>query len=179
MRELVQQGDLSSYLRRLAAASMFVVSISTPIFEIASTVKSTYEVANLAKVHQGFFGEGPYWIESRDGDQWRETSWPDPLLARYASVWTIDATMARSGRVIGGYDKLMDHLKGFEVLEKRSPRSRECAGAGTLLVKQPSAPHELEQLRKILHDHAIAFAIDDGSGVIHHGNMFMGNGLYS
>ncbi len=179
MKELVQSHDLPSYLRQLAAASMLVVAISTPVFEIASTVKSTFEVAHLAETHRGFFGEGPYWVESHEGDQWEDKSWPDPLVCRYASVWTIYATMTGSGRVIGGYDNLISRLKDYEVLEQRSPKSAEGAGAGTLLVRQPTDPVELERLRAILQDHAIFFAFDDGSGFFHHGNMFMGNGVYS
>lgn len=176
MRECVNNGDLPAYLRGLAAASMLVVSISTPIFDIGSTVKSTYELAHLAESNKHFFGDGPYWVESRAGDQWEDNSWPDPLIARYASIWTIQVTMTGSSRVAGGYQALMEHLKDFELLEQKSPVE---TGTGILLVKQPSDVAELEKLRQVLAAYAAFFAIDDGSGFFHHGNMFMGNGLYS
>jgi hypothetical protein len=177
MKELVQQKDLQAYLKGLAAASMLVVSISTPIFEIASTVQSTFEMAHLAETRQDFFGNGPYMIESKDGDEWKERSWPDPSIARYAAVFTIHATLARRGVPIGGYEALMMALKDYEYLEQSNPKAN--GGAGRLLVKQPSDPVELMRLRDILLRHSISFVIDDGSGFIHPGNLVMGNGLYS
>lgn len=176
MREFVKAGELAGYLKSLAVASMFVISISTPVFEIGSTVKSTFELAHLAESQKDFFGEGPYWVESSGHDGWTEKSWPDPLIARYASVWTIQVTMNRSGRVVGGYSALMESLKGFEILEQKSPLQK---GTGVLLVKQPSDPVDLEALREVLSKYSVFFAIDDGSGFFHVGNMFRGNGLYS
>lgn len=177
MKELVQQKDLQAYLKGLAAASMLVVSISTPVFEIASTVQSTFEMAHLAETRQEFFGDGPYMIESKDGDGWKERSWPDPSIARYAAVFTVHATLARSGAVIGGYESLMKELKDYEYMERSSPKLN--GGAGRLLVKQPSDPSELARLRDILLKYSAGFVIDDGSGSIHLGNFVMGNGIYS
>lgn len=179
MKERVERKDLLRYLRSLAAASLFVVSITSPVFEIGSTIKSAYEVAHIAEKHSDFFGEGPFWIESRAGDQWKEKSPPDAVIANYAAVWTVHARLARNGAVIGGYESLMANLAGYEVLIRNSPKSEEGAGAGTLLVKQPSDPSELEKLREILLKYSVAFAIDDGSGSLHTGNVVMGNGIHS
>lgn len=177
MKKLVQQNDFQAYLKELAAASMLVISISTPVFEIASTVQSTFETAHLAETRQDFFGDGPFMIESMEGDGWKERSWPDPTIARYAAVFTIHATLARSGNVIGGYDSLMRELKDYEYMERSNPKSN--GGAGRLLVKQPSDPAELARLRDTLLKYSAGFIIDDGSGFIHQGNFVMGNGIYS
>ncbi|VVP00690.1 hypothetical protein PS862_02829 [Pseudomonas fluorescens] len=177
MKELVQQKDLQAYLKGLAAASMLVVSISTPVFEIASTVQSTFEMAHLAETRQEFFGDGPYMIQSKDSDGWKERSWPDPSIARYAAVFTIQVKLARRAILIGGYDALMSALKDYEYLEQSTPKTN--GGIGRLLVKQPSDPVELMRLRDILLRYSIRFVIDDGSGFIHPGNHFSGNGLHS
>ncbi|MBK0059644.1 hypothetical protein IAE40_13445 [Pseudomonas sp. S44] len=179
MKERVEKKDLLAYLRKLAAASLFVVSITSPVFEIGSSIKSAYEVAHVADKHSDFFGDGPFWIESRPGDQWQETSPPDAVIANYAVVWTVHARLARNGAVIGGYESLMAKLAGYEALIRSSPKSVEGAGAGTILVKQPSDPFELAELREILLKYAVAFAIDDGSGSLHAGNVVMGNGIHS
>lgn len=179
MKEKIEAQDLADYLRGLAAASLFVVSITSPVFEIGSTLKSAYDIAHVAEKRADFFGEGPFWIESRPGDQWQDKQFPEPVIANYAVVWTIYARLARSGIVIGGYDQLIKGLSGFEVLERRSPKSVDGAGAGHLLVKQPSDPIELEELRNLLLKYSAYFAFDDGTGKIHHGNIVIGNGVYS
>ncbi|ETK18133.1 hypothetical protein [Pseudomonas sp. FH1] len=175
MKQLVQKNDLPTYLRGLAAASMLVVSMSTPVMEISSTVKSTYEMAYLAENYGQFIGEGPYMIESKDGHEWKDTPMPDPVISGYAFAFTICATLVSNGKQIGGYQSLIKGLSDYEYLAmtELSPRTM----VATLLVKLPTVPSELQKLRDLLAATTVMFSVDDGSGYFHAGNTMMGNGI--
>ncbi|GLH47625.1 hypothetical protein [Pseudomonas lactis] len=177
MKVRVETEDLVSYLKGLAAASMLVVSMSGPVFEIGSTVKSTYDLAHVAETHQEFFGKGPYWIESKAGTEWKESQLPDPVFANYAMAFAVHANLARSGRTIGGYEGLLAALVDYEVIHKSDPRTN--GGVGTLLIKQPLETADLQKLRDILLAQSVLFTINDGSGYFNPMNTFMGNGLHS
>ncbi|MGO0694231.1 hypothetical protein ACTORG_12130 [Pseudomonas guariconensis] len=177
MREQVETKDLGAYFRALAASSMLVVSMSGPIFEIGSTLKSTYELAHIAETHQDFFGHGPYWIESKVANEWEDKQLPDPVIAQFAIAFAVHAKLARSEQFIGGYEQLLVDLASYEVIHKSDPRTN--GGVGTLLVKQPSDTDGLQVLKSILESHSVLFTINDGSGYFNPLNTFMGNGLRS
>ncbi|KIQ36474.1 hypothetical protein [Pseudomonas viridiflava] len=177
MREQVEAQNLVTYLKGLAAASMLVVSMSGPVFEIGSTVKSTYELAHIAETHQEFFGKGPYWIESTDDTEWKDAQLPDPVFANYAMAFAVHAKIARTDKTFGGYERLLLDLAEFEVIHKSDPKTN--GGVGTLLIKQPTDTAELQKLRSILQAQSVLFTINDGSGYLNPLNTFMGNGLHS
>ncbi|POA52094.1 MULTISPECIES: hypothetical protein [unclassified Pseudomonas] len=177
MREQVATQDLVAYFKALAASSMLVVSMSGPIFEIGSTIKSTYELAYIAETHQDFFGHGPYWIESRVANEWKDAQLPDPVIAQFAIAFAIHAKLARSEQFIGGYEQLLVDLANYEVVHKSDPKTN--GGVGTLLVKQPSDTEGLRMLKSILESHSVLFTINDGSGYFNPLNTFVGNGLHS
>lgn len=106
MKELIQKKDLPAYLRGLAAASMLVVSMSTPVFDIASTLKSSYEMAHVVENYGQYIGDGPYMIESKEGHEWKDTPIPDPIIAGYALAFTAQARLTRTGEGIGGHNTL-------------------------------------------------------------------------
>lgn len=175
MKELVQKSDLAAYLKGLAAASMMVVSLSAPVFEIASTIKSTAELALIVDRYGEYLGEGPYMVESTPGHEWKETPIPDPVFAGYAIAFTISAIMVKGGRRIGGYQSLIAGLSGYEYLSMTdlSP-GKMCAA---LVIKMPNDPDELRKLREHLTKTSAMFSVDDGSGIFHVGNTTMGNGI--
>ena len=175
MKELVQKNDLPSYLKGLAAASMLVVSMSSPVMEIASTVKSTYEMAYLVENYGQYIGQGPYMIESKESHEWKDTPIPDPVIAGYAFAFTVRARLARSGQEIGGHNTLREALSDYEFLQMSRPGSDDMVTS--ILIKMPADPAELQILRDLLAETTIMFSIDDGSGFFHVGNTMMGNGL--
>lgn len=175
MKRLVQKKDLPAYLRGLAAASMLVVSMSSPVMEIASTVKSTYEMAYLVENYGQYIGEGPYMIESKDGHEWKDAPIPDPVITGYAFAFTVRARLARSGKQIGGHETLRDALAPYEYLQMFAPSEDEMVTS--ILIKLPTDPVELQELRSLLAETTIMYSIDDGSGFFHLGNTMMGNGL--
>ncbi|MDD0973843.1 hypothetical protein [Pseudomonas fontis] len=175
MKKLVQKKDLVDYLKGLAAASMLVVSMSSPVFEIASTIKSTAELAIVVDRYGQYIGDGPYMIESKPGHEWKDAPIPDPVIAGYAIAFTISATLASTGRQIGGYQSLISGLSGYEFLSMTElTPEKMCA---SLLVKMPSDPSELQKLRELLAASSVMFSMDDGSGHFHEGNTMMGNGV--
>ncbi|WP_223531289.1 hypothetical protein [Pseudomonas sp. GL-R-19] len=175
MKELVQKKDLPAYLRGLAAASMLVVSMSTPVFDIASTLKSSYEMAHVVENYGQYIGDGPYMIESKEAHEWKDTPTPDPIIAGYALAFTAQARLTRTGEDIGGHNTLREALSGYEYLQMARPNDDE--RVTTILIKMPSDPVELRKLREVLAETTIMFSIDDGSGFFHPGNTMMGNGL--
>ena len=175
MKELVQKNDLPSYLRGLAAASMLVVSLSSPVMEIASTVQSTYEMAYLVENYGQYLGQGPYMIESKEGHEWKDTPFPDPVISGYAFAFTVRARLARSGTEIGGHRTLRESLSGYEYLQMSKARDDDMVTS--ILIKLPTDPVELQSLRDLLAETSVMFSIDDGSGFFHVGNTMMGNGL--
>ncbi|WP_454839663.1 hypothetical protein [Pseudomonas hormoni] len=176
MKQLVQKSDLPAYLRGLAAASMLVVSMSTPVMEIASTVKSTYEMAYLVENYSQYIGEGPYMIESKDGHEWKDAPIPDPVITGYAFAFTVCARLVRSGKEIGGHHSLRKSLAGYEYIQM--DRLDDDAMVSSILIKMPTDPAELQALRDLLAETTVMFSIDDGSGFFHLGNTMMGNGIY-
>lgn len=175
MKEFVQKNDLPAYLRNLAAASMLVVSMSTPVLEIASTVKSTYEMAYLVENYGQYIGQGPYMIESKEGHEWKDTPTPDPVISGYAFAFTVRARLARTGKEIGGHNTLRESLSGYEYLQISKPG--DGGMVTSLLIKMPTDPAELKKLRDLLIETTVMFSIDDGTGFFHIGNTIMGNGL--
>lgn len=175
MSERIEGEQLVSYLKSLAAISMLVVSMSGPVFDIGTTIKSTYELAQAVQAHPDFFGGGPYWIESTPNSDWKDQPIPNPTVAKYAYVFSVHATLARSGKEFGGHTELLKALGAFEVIHRSNPK--ENGGVGHLLVKLPNSPVELDDLRQKLMANAVCFSIDDGSGYFHETNTFMGNGL--
>ncbi|NBB33150.1 hypothetical protein [Pseudomonas sp. BC115LW] len=176
MKELVQKADLAAYLRGLGAASMLVVSMSSPVFEISSTVKSSFEMAYMVENYGQFIGEGPYMIESKDGREWKESQLPDPVITGYAFAFTVCARLVRSGKEIGGHHSLRNALSGYEFIQM--DRLDESAMVSSVLIKMPTDPAELQTLRDILAETTVFFSVDDGSGYFHLGNTMMGNGIY-
>ena len=176
MRQLVQKNDLPAYLRGLAAASMLVVSMSTPVMEIATTVKSTYEMAYLVENYGQYIGEGPYMIESKDGHEWKEAPTADPVITGYAFAFTVCARLVRSGKEIGGHHSLRKALAGYEYIQM--DRLDDDAMVSSILIKMPADPAELQTLRNLLTETTVMFSIDDGTGFFHLGNTMMGNGIY-
>lgn len=176
MKQLVQKSDLPAYLRGLAAASMLVVSMSTPVMEIASTVKSTYEMAYLVENYGQYIGEGPYMIESKDGHEWKDAPIPDPVITGYAFAFTVCARLVRSGKEIGGHHSLRKSLAGYEYIQM--DRLDDDAMVSSILIKMPTDPAELQALHDLLAETTVMFSIDDGSGFFHLGNTMMGNGIY-
>lgn len=175
MKKLVQKKDLAGYLRGLAAASMLVVSMSSPFFEIASTIKSTAELAFVVDRYGQYIGDGPYMVESKPGHEWKDTPIPDPVIAGYAIVFTISATMASNGRKIGGYQSLMAGLSSYEYLSMTQLGPDKMSAA--FLVKMPTDPGDLQKLRELLAATSAMFSVDDGSGYFHEGNTMMGKGI--
>ncbi|MGX9378993.1 hypothetical protein [Pseudomonas sp. JQ36] len=175
MKELVQKNDLPAYLRGLAAASMLVISLSSPVMEIASTVKSTYEMAYLVENYGQYIGEGPYMIESQDGKEWKESPQPDPVITGYAFAFTVCARLVRSGKEIGGHHSLRKSLAGYEYIQMDR---LDDAMVSSILIKMPTDPVELQALKDLLAETTVMFSIDDGSGFFHLGNTMMGNGIY-
>lgn len=176
MRRVCESLDeVVSHLKWLAATGVLVVSMGSPFLEIASTVKSTFDVAHMAEAHPTWFGGGPYWIESSSHDHWEDRPAPDLVRNGYAIAFTIEVKLARHDRIIGGRDLLLPALKSYEFLLAKE--SSADAGVSSLLIKLPSDPADLQELREILLKYSASFAIDDGSGEIHPGNFFMGNGL--
>ncbi|NWL47148.1 hypothetical protein DM819_15135 [Pseudomonas hunanensis] len=175
MKKLVKKEELVSYLRGLATASMLVVSISSPVFEIASTLKSTAELAFVVERYGPFIGDGPFMVDSTPGHEWKETPLPDPVLAGYAIAFTISAVMVKGGRRIGGYQTLIAGLSDYEYLSMTdlSP-DKMCAA---IVIKMPSDPVELSKLRAHLMGTSAMFSFDDGSGFFHEGNTIMGKGI--
>jgi len=178
MKKLVQQKDVPGYLKGLAAASMLVVSMTSPVFEIASTIKSTYEMAHVFENYGHLLGEGPYMIESKDGHEWKETLMPDPVIAGYAFAFTFRARVVRSGREIGGHSSLRAGLSPYEYIQVTKPSDDDGIMVSSILVKLPTDPVELQSLRELLAATTFMFSIDDGTGVFHEGNTFMGHGFY-
>lgn len=176
MKALVQKEDLQTYLKELAAASMFVVSMTTPFFEISSTFKSAYEMAYVVENYGQYIGQGPYMIESKDGHEWKELQMPDPVISGYAFAFTVRAVLARSGQEIGGHYSSRKALSGYECLQISKPKSDDMVTS--ILIKLPTDPVELQKLRELLAENTIMFSIDDGSGFFHLGNTMMGNGIF-
>lgn len=176
MKELVQKDDVVAYLRGLAAASMLVVSMVSPVLDISSTIKSAYEMATVVENFGQYLGEGPYWIESKQVHKLEDAASPDLPYSGYAFAITIQAKILRSGAPVGGHHTLRASLSGYEYLqiERQDPNDM----VTSILIKMPSDPVELQNLRQILSDSAVFFSIDDGSGVFHLGNSMMGSGIY-
>lgn len=176
MRELVEDGGLVAYLKKIAIAGSMVVAISSPALEVGSTFQNSYELAHIAQNHPDFFGVGPHWVDSDPSHVWKEKQSPDMVFGGYAVVWTLIARLQRDQRIIGGYRSLIEGLSSYEAIHANDPRADQ--GVGHLIVKLPTDPAELEKLKSLLLAKSICFSIDDGSGLIHEGNTFMGNGLY-
>ncbi len=155
---------------------MLVVSMTTPIFEISSTVKSSYEMAYMVENYGQYIGTGPYMIESKDGHEWKELPIPDPVITGYAFAFTICAKLVRSGKEVGGHHTLRKSLAGYEYIQM--DRINDDAMVSSILIKMPSDPAELLTLRKLLAETTVMFSIDDGTGFFHVGNTMMGNGIY-
>lgn len=176
MKTLVPEGGLTAFLRELALAGGLVMAITSPTLEIGSTFKSAYELAHISQVHPDFFGVGPHWVDSDSSNEWEEKQAPDVVFSGYAVVFTLIARLKESGHMIGGYRGLIHGLAGYEMIHANNPLDEH--GVGHLLVKLPSDPVELEQLKSLLLERSVLFCIDDGSGSMHAGNTFMGNGIY-
>lgn len=176
MKKLVQQEDLQAYLKELAAASMLVVSMTTPMLEISSTLKSSYEVAYVVENYGQYIGKGPYMIESKEVHEWKEPQIPEPVISGYAIAFSVRATMRAGGKAVGGYHSLRTALADYECLHLANTNSDDMASS--ILIRLPTDPVEIQKLREILLEYSVMFSIDDGSGVFHLGNTLMGNGVY-
>ena len=178
MRQYCQSLDeFVSHLKMLGATGMLVISMGSPVFEIASTVKSAYEVARLAESRPTWFGDGPYWIESGKHDHWEDAPAPELVYYGYAIAFSIEAKLRRDGRVIGGHDRLLAALSDYEYLVRPEPSERPDDMVRSVLIKLPTDPAELSKLKTILLEESVTAAIDDGSGEIHLSNTFTGNGV--
>ncbi|WJO19897.1 hypothetical protein LU688_16540 [Pseudomonas soli] len=176
MKKLVQQEDLQAYLKELAAASMLVVSMTTPMLEISSTLKSTYEVAYVVENYGQYIGKGPYMIESKEAHEWKEPQIPDPVISGYAIAFSVRATMRAGSKGVGGHHSLRKALADYECLHMANTKSEDMVSS--ILIRLPTDPMEMQKLREILLEYSVMFSIDDGSGVFHLGNTLMGNGVY-
>lgn len=176
MKKLVQQEELQGYLKELAAASMLVVSMTTPLLEISSTIKSSYEVAYVVENYGQFIGKGPYMIESKEAHEWKELQVPDPVISGYAIAFSVCATLRANGRGVGGHHSLRNALADYECLHMAQTNSNDMASS--ILIRLPTDPVEIQKLREILLEYSVMFSIDDGSGLFHLGNTLMGNGVY-
>lgn len=93
----------------------------------------------------------------------------EPIRAAVAFVLTRHAGIHRSGCP---FMSLTQRLAGFTYVVTPPKKCED--SIRTLIVENPSNPFELAELRAILRCHSVFFAFDDGSGVFHSGNTFMG-----
>ena len=168
---------LVKHLKWLAATGMLVVSMGTPVFEIASTVQTAYGVALMVEAHPAWFGKGPYWVTSGPHDHWEDAPLGELVYSGFAVAFTFEARLVRGGHLLGGHLALLSGLSDFEFLSRPDRDVDPNGMVSTVLIKLPSSPSELVKLRDVLLEDATCFAINDGSGEIHSGNFHMGNGI--
>ncbi|MGE6994988.1 hypothetical protein ACQKIK_16505 [Pseudomonas sp. NPDC047961] len=173
MEKVVSRQELASCLKQLAAASLLVLSIQGPGNEIVTSIRSLGSVAEIIEHPHLDLPDGAYVVKYEPGDEEEQDS-QDPIIKDYAADWTAQFKLAR-GPVTGGYSQLLEALSNYEYVVNVT---RESYGVvGHMLVALPEDPVALAELKEILSDYSLWFAVPDETGELHPGNMRPGRGI--
>lgn len=91
-------------------------------------------------------------------------------LSQTVKALAIDATVARTGRKLGGYSPLLKALEPYEYIISEV-RRHDGFMLAELWVEQPSNPIEVQELKTVLEHFALAYWFDDGLEVLTHSNL--------
>lgn len=174
MKTIVQPGGLPQYLRSLGRASLLAIAISMSAGEVTTNITSSYRLAEAVQQYPEFFGDGPYVVEYTASDD--DADQPELEQQQFVYAMTLQASLARSGRLIGGLDSLKASLSDFEHIVKVT--DYPAYSLGFILISLPTDPFELEELEAILAENSIVYFFPDGSNTFNTTNFRAGRGGY-
>lgn len=176
MKMEVQKSELAKVLREIAMAGFIVVGMANPIMELATNIRSPYQIANAVEQRYDYLGEGPYVVQYQAPDEDGDDNDQDLIIKNYAIAFTVLFKLT-NGPISGGYPQLMQDLADFEYL---ADVSKESFGIlGHVLIAMPETPSDLEKLHRVLQQNSLFFAFPDETGELNTTNMRDGMGVYS
>jgi len=121
-----------------------------------------------------YFPDGEYLVTYQNTD---DTGFDELDCSRMAMVISLEAMLANSPILVGGLQPLLSALGDFEYCFSINRTNPAYVTAGIWVI-EPSDPQELEKLKAVLHENAILYAFNDGSGFVTLNNARMGNGVH-
>ncbi|MDP2244364.1 hypothetical protein [Pseudomonas sp.] len=161
----------SESLKKFAQISLLAFSISATVLGGLHEARSTIELYRQGSKNIAieYISDTPVLYPGNGKAGESDEGGVEPIRAAVAFVLTRHAGIHRSGcpfmsltQRLAGFTYVVTPLKEFE------------DSIRTLIVENPSNPFELAELRSILRRHSAFFAFDDGTGIFHSGNTFMG-----
>lgn len=157
----------------LATISGVVVSTIVLVNDVDKLVINTTNPKMLSQLiyeRPNEFPDQPYLVNFEKSDVSIDYS-------KMVMVIAMEATLARSGRRIGGLEPLIKELGSYQYCCTSMTEHPAYKIAG-LWVVQPTMPNEIDELKAVLEKFAMSYAFSDGSGFMTQNNFrFNGNGM--
>jgi|GEM_PF-6736961 len=166
--------EIQAWLKEMAKCTILTFSLLSSGAALYSNMPMTPDQMGTTISRQDMvFGDGPYRVEisTQPTD---DTLNIELSLENKMVIWWANAKLRRSKEVIGGHPELINALADFDYVMREN--KADGIHTGTFIVPLPSDPLQLQELCKIANAHGISWAVEDGSGVMHEGNFFMGGG---
>ncbi|WP_050567234.1 hypothetical protein [Vibrio owensii] len=162
----------------LATVSGVMISTIVLVNDIDKLVINTTHPKMLSQLiyeRPSEFPDQPYLVSFEKSEDKKSDVSID--YSKMVMVIAMEATLARSGRRIGGLEPLLKELGSYQYCCTSMTEHPAYKIAG-LWVVQPTMPNEIEELKAILDKFAMSYAFSDGSGFMNLNNFrFNGNGV--
>ncbi|ONM43147.1 hypothetical protein BXT89_14440 [Halopseudomonas pachastrellae] len=172
--EFETKHELLQWLSELGKCTILAFSLMSSGANLHSNMPMTPEQMGYTLNRQELdVGEGPYRVRVSTQANDDQLNIQLSLQNKMVLFWG-DMRYASSGEPMGGYPELLEELSGFDYVSRETRKGR--VSTGCFIVPIPSDPVLLSILQRVAATHAITWIVEDGSGYIHPGNTFFGNG---
>ncbi len=166
---------LRKWLATISSVTISTIVLVNDIDKLVINTTNPKMLSQLIYERPSEFPNQPYLVSFEKAKDKK----PDVSIdySKMVMVIAMEATLARSGRRIGGLEPLLKELDSYKYCCTSMTENLAYKIAG-LWVVQPTMPNEIKKLKAILDKFAMSYAFSDGSGFMTRNNFrFNGNGV--
>lgn len=172
-KKFANKKSLRKWLLTVSGVLLTSVSLLSDIEKVDIQFSSPKALSVVMESMPSYFPDGQYLVSYTDN---KSTDIDNFDYSKMVMVISLEARVARSGRLIGGLQPLLKQLSNFEYHCTINRTNPAYITAGIWIV-EPNNPADIEELKKILQDYSVMYAFNDGSGFITLNNARMGKGV--
>lgn len=174
MEQFATWEEVKACLKALGKCTIFSFTLIGAAANLHSNLPITPAELGLAMERPAMHvGEGPYRVEVST-KPYDESITVDLSLQNKMVLFWADMAYVANNEAMGGYRELVNELSAFDYVARETRANS--VNTGVFIVPIPTDPVLLNILRRVAATHALTWIVEDGSGVIHEGNMFFGTG---
>lgn len=174
-KKLSGRDSLRKWLATISGVVISTIILVNDVDKLVINTTNPKMLSQLIYERPSEFPDQPYLVNFEKSEDKKSDVSID--YSKMVMVMAMEATLARSGRRIGGLEPLLKELGSYQYCCTSINEHPAYKIAG-LWVVQPTMPNEIEALKVILDKFAMSYAFSDGSGFMTLNNFrFNSNGV--